>query len=52
MVEWCNKDGLKAFGFVELARAKLVKMVIGTLEVAQLEAPAKLDIVLRTEPSL
>ncbi|MEI8374296.1 MAG: hypothetical protein WCJ35_15845 [Planctomycetota bacterium] len=52
MVEWCNKDGLKALGLVELARAKSVKMVIGTLEVTQLEAPAKLDIVPRIEPSL
>ncbi len=43
---------LKALGFVELVQAKSVKMVIGTLKVTQLEALAKLDIVLRIEPSL
>ncbi|MEI8371430.1 MAG: VIT and VWA domain-containing protein [Planctomycetota bacterium] len=42
---------LKALGFFELVRAKSVKMVIGTLEVTQLETLAKLDIVLRIEPS-
>jgi Ca-activated chloride channel homolog len=43
---------LKALGFTELAQAKSVKLVIGTIDVKQLEALAKLDVVRRIEPSL
>jgi hypothetical protein len=42
---------LKALGFQELAQAKSVKLVIGTIDVKQLEALAKLDVVRRIEPS-
>ena len=43
---------LKALGFKELAQAKSVKLVIGTIHVDKLEALAKLDVVRRVEPSL
>jgi hypothetical protein len=43
---------LKALGFQELGQAKSVKLVIGTIDVKQLEALSKLDAVQRIEPSL
>ena len=43
---------LKALGFKELAQAKSVKLVIGTIHVDKLEALAKLDVVRRVDPSL
>lgn len=43
---------LKALGFKELARAKSVKLVIGTIDVGKLEALVKLDVVRRVDPSL
>ena len=43
---------LEALGFKELARAKAVNMLIGTIPVDRLEALAKLDAVRRVEPSL
>jgi len=42
---------LKGLGFKELARAKSVRMVIGTIEVAKLEDLAKLAEVLRVDAS-
>jgi Ca-activated chloride channel family protein len=42
---------LKALGFKELARAKAVNMLIGTIPVDKLEALAKLDAVRRVDPS-
>ena len=42
---------LKKLGFKELARAKSVKLLIGTIEVMQLEALAKLAEVRRIDPS-
>jgi Ca-activated chloride channel family protein len=42
---------LKELGFHELAQAKSVKLVIGTIDVKQLEALAKLDVVRRVEPA-
>ena len=41
---------LKRLGFKELARAKSVKLVIGTVDVKQLEALARLAEVRRVEP--
>ncbi|MHC4181604.1 MAG: hypothetical protein ACYSWU_29270, partial [Planctomycetota bacterium] len=43
---------LKKLGFKELARAKSVKLLIGTIDVKQLEALAKLPEVRRIDPSL
>ncbi|MHC4178865.1 MAG: hypothetical protein ACYSWU_15240, partial [Planctomycetota bacterium] len=43
---------LKKLGFKELARAKSVKLLIGTINVKQLEALAKLPEVRRIDPSL
>ncbi len=43
---------LEKLGFKELAQAKAVKMLIGTIPVDKLEALAKLDAVRRVEPSL
>ncbi|NQT14916.1 MAG: hypothetical protein HQ582_19330, partial [Planctomycetes bacterium] len=43
---------LKALGFKELARAKSVKLVIGTIDVGKLEALVNLDVVRRVDPSL
>ena len=42
---------LKKLGFKELARAKSVKLLIGTVDVKQLEALAKLSEVRRIDPS-
>ena len=42
---------LKKLGFKELARAKSVKLLIGTIDVKQLEALAKLPGVRRIDPS-
>ncbi len=42
---------LKKLGFKELARAKSVKLVIGTIDVEQLESLAKLSEVRRVDPS-
>ena len=42
---------LKKLGFKELARAKSVKLLIGTIEVGQLEALARLAEVRRVDPS-
>ncbi|MHC4179265.1 MAG: hypothetical protein ACYSWU_17265 [Planctomycetota bacterium] len=42
---------LKKLGFKELARAKSVKLLIGTIDVKQLEALAKLPEVRRIDPS-
>jgi hypothetical protein len=44
-------EKLKKLGFTELGRAKSVNLLIGTIEVKQLEALAKLDEVVRIEPS-
>jgi len=38
-------------GFKELAQAKSVKLVIGTIDVTKLEALAELDVVHRVDPS-
>jgi len=43
---------LKELGFKELGRAKSVKLLIGTIDVKQLEALAKLPEVRRVTPSL
>ena len=43
---------LKKLGFKELGRAKSVKLAIGTIDVKQLEALAKLIEVRRVEPVL
>ncbi len=43
---------LKALGFAELGRAKSVKMLIGTIEVAKLEELSKLAEVLRIDPAI
>lgn len=43
---------LNKLGFKELARAKSVKLVIGTIDVKQLKALAKLREVRRIDPSL
>ena len=43
---------LEKLGFKELARAKAVKMLIGTIHVDKLEALAELDAVRRVDPSL
>ncbi len=43
---------LEKLGFKELARAKAVRMLIGTIPVDQLEALSKLDAVRRVEPSV
>jgi len=43
---------LEKLGFKELARAKAVKMLIGTIHVEKLEALAKLDAVRGVEPSV
>ncbi len=45
-------EKLKELGFKELARAKSVNLVIGTIDVDQLEALSKLDVVRRVDPSL
>jgi hypothetical protein len=42
---------LKKLGFKELAQAKSVSLVIGTIDVKKLEALAKLDVVRRVDPS-
>jgi len=42
---------LKALGFKELARAKSVKLLIGTIDVKQLEALARLPEVRRIDPA-
>ena len=42
---------LAELGFTELARAKSVKLLIGTIDVTQLEALAKLAEVRRIEPA-
>ena len=42
---------LKRLGFKELARAKSVKLLIGTIDVAKLEDLAKLEAVSRIDPS-
>jgi len=44
-------EKLEKLGFKELGRAKSINLLIGTMEVAQLEALAKLDEVVRIEPS-
>jgi len=43
---------LKKLGFQELGQAKSVKLVIGSIDVKQLDALAKLDVVRRVEPAL
>lgn len=45
-----NLAKLKELGFVELARAKAVKMIVGTIDVFTLEELALLDCVKRVEP--
>jgi hypothetical protein len=45
-------EALKKLGFQELAQAKSVNLVIGTIHVDKLDALSKLDVVRRVDPSL
>jgi Ca-activated chloride channel family protein len=45
-------EKLKELGFKELAQAKSVNLVIGTIHVDKLDALVKLDVVRRVDPSL